>query len=76
MGLDTTKSINGILKKANYLFKESDIEEQIEHTDEVLLDAKLFATTTTTLYNVTSSMEIIVDSYEPEDFGARLVSLY
>lgn len=71
--MTTSQALGEIIQKAEKLFLESDIEERVEHTDEVLLDAKLIHSTSSVLQNVTDAIEASVDSYEPDDLAKRIV---
>ncbi|GLV31586.1 Non-SMC element 4 [Carabus blaptoides fortunei] len=71
---EASVAVDEILMKANELFKDSNVKDRIRNTYEVLLDARVIATSSDILLNVTEGIDCTVEAYDLDQFARRIRS--
>lgn len=69
-------AVDEILTKANDLFKDSNIKDRIRNAYEVLLDARVIATSSDILLNVAEGIDCTMETYDPDIFARKIVCIY
>lgn len=74
-GLSTVNELGDVIREANRLDIEWNIEERVEHTDETLLDCLVLSSASSLLKKCIETVDVFTSTYDQSEFSNKIVSL-
>ncbi|KAJ8921743.1 hypothetical protein NQ315_010653 [Exocentrus adspersus] len=73
VGLQTVNEIGEVLREANNLDTEWEIEERVSHADETLLDCLVLSSASSILKKCIEAVDVFTSTYEQTEFANKII---
>lgn len=74
VGLNTVNELGNVLREANALDTEWNIDDRVEHADETYLDCLVLSSASSVLKKCIHAVDVFTSTYDPSEYSSHIVN--